>query len=229
MNGRDVADALIEAPIVTSFTRFGYEARRRLAGWTPLDTYDLTGRVVVITGATSGLGYAAAEQLARCSATLVLVGRTDELAVLEESFDESRDAGPVLTFLHGASGVGKSELAKTLAEFMFDTEAAMLTLDMSEYQEEASVNRLIGAPPGYVGYQSGGQPEHGSARQRHGERRGRAGHRGRLAGRHRRQLPQAAGRRRAAGLRPSSRPASRGRSGRRSRSRSEVSPSLDRL
>ena len=78
MNGRDVADALIEAPIVTSFTRFGYEARRRLAGWTPLDAYDLTGRVVVITGATSGLGYAAAGQLARCSATLVLVGRTDE-------------------------------------------------------------------------------------------------------------------------------------------------------
>jgi len=57
----------------------------------------------------------------------------------------------------GPSGVGKSELAKTLAEFMFDTEEAMITLDMSEYQEEASVNRLIGAPPGYVGYQSGGQ------------------------------------------------------------------------
>jgi dehydrogenase/reductase SDR family member 12 len=78
MNGRDIADALIEAPIVTSFTRFGYEARRRLAGWTSLDTADLTGRVVVITGATSGLGYAAAEQLARCGATLVIVGRTDE-------------------------------------------------------------------------------------------------------------------------------------------------------
>ena len=53
--------------------------------------------------------------------------------------------------------MGKSELAKALAEFMFGTEEAMLVLDMSEYQEEASVNRLIGAPPGYVGFEGGGQ------------------------------------------------------------------------
>jgi ATP-dependent Clp protease ATP-binding subunit ClpA len=53
--------------------------------------------------------------------------------------------------------VGKTELAKALAEFMFGSEEAMLVLDMSEYQEEASVNRLIGAPPGYVGYEGGGQ------------------------------------------------------------------------
>lgn len=78
MNLRGIADALIEAPIVTSFTRFGYEARRGLAGWAPLDDYDLTGRVILITGGTSGLGYAAAEQLARCGATLVIVGRTAE-------------------------------------------------------------------------------------------------------------------------------------------------------
>ena len=78
MIGRRIADALIEAPIVTSFTRFGYEARSRLGGWTSLDDYDLSGRVIVITGATSGLGRAAAEQLARCNATLVIVGRTDE-------------------------------------------------------------------------------------------------------------------------------------------------------
>jgi ATP-dependent Clp protease ATP-binding subunit ClpC len=65
---------------------------------------------------------------------------------------------PIGSFLFlGPSGVGKSELAKALAEFMFGTEDAMLTLDMSEYQEEASVNRLIGAPPGYVGYEGGGQ------------------------------------------------------------------------
>jgi NAD(P)-dependent dehydrogenase (short-subunit alcohol dehydrogenase family) len=73
-----IADALIEAPIVTSFTRLGYEARRRLSHWTPLDDYDLAGGVIVITGATSGLGYAAAEQFARCGATLVVVGRTAE-------------------------------------------------------------------------------------------------------------------------------------------------------
>ncbi len=65
---------------------------------------------------------------------------------------------PIGSFLFlGPSGVGKSELAKTLAEFMFGTEEAMVTIDMSEYQEEASVNRLIGAPPGYVGYEGGGQ------------------------------------------------------------------------
>lgn len=70
-----------------------------------------------------------------------------------------RDAKrPIGSFLFlGPSGVGKSELAKALAEFMFGTEEAMLVLDMSEYQEEASVNRLIGAPPGYVGYEGGGQ------------------------------------------------------------------------
>ena len=65
---------------------------------------------------------------------------------------------PIGSFLFlGPSGVGKTELAKALAEFMFGSEEAMLTLDMSEYQEEASVNRLIGAPPGYVGYEGGGQ------------------------------------------------------------------------
>lgn len=65
---------------------------------------------------------------------------------------------PIGSFLFlGPSGVGKTELAKALAEFMFGSEQAMLVLDMSEYQEEASVNRLIGAPPGYVGYESGGQ------------------------------------------------------------------------
>ena len=78
MIGRSIADALIEAPIVTSFTRLGYEARSRLEGWAPLDDYDLSGQVIVVTGATSGLGHAAAEQLARCGATLVVVGRDGE-------------------------------------------------------------------------------------------------------------------------------------------------------
>lgn len=65
---------------------------------------------------------------------------------------------PIGSFLFlGPSGVGKSELAKALAEFMFGSEDAMLVLDMSEYQGEASVNRLIGSPPGYVGHEDGGQ------------------------------------------------------------------------
>lgn len=69
-------DAALEVPIVTSFSRIGYEARRRLGRWRSLDDYDLAGRVIVLTGATSGLGKAAATQLARCGATLVIVGRT---------------------------------------------------------------------------------------------------------------------------------------------------------
>jgi ATP-dependent Clp protease ATP-binding subunit ClpC len=65
---------------------------------------------------------------------------------------------PIGSFLFlGPTGVGKSELAKALAEFMFGAERALITLDMSEYMEPSSVNRLIGSPPGYVGHESGGQ------------------------------------------------------------------------
>jgi len=57
----------------------------------------------------------------------------------------------------GPTGVGKTELGRALAEFLFDDEAAMIRLDMSEYMEKHTVSRLIGAPPGYVGYEEGGQ------------------------------------------------------------------------
>ena len=63
----------------------------------------------------------------------------------------------VLSFLVGPTGVGKTELARALAEFLFDNEEAMVRVDMSEYMERHSVSRLIGAPPGYVGYEEGGQ------------------------------------------------------------------------
>jgi ATP-dependent Clp protease ATP-binding subunit ClpB len=65
---------------------------------------------------------------------------------------------PLASFIFiGPTGVGKTELAKALAEFLFDDERAMVRIDMSEYQEKHSVSRLIGAPPGYVGYEEGGQ------------------------------------------------------------------------
>ena len=65
---------------------------------------------------------------------------------------------PIGSFVFlGPTGVGKTELARALAEFMFDDEKAMVRLDMSEYQERHSVSRLVGAPPGYIGYDEGGQ------------------------------------------------------------------------
>jgi ATP-dependent Clp protease ATP-binding subunit ClpB len=69
--------------------------------------------------------------------------------------DPNRPLGSFI-FL-GPTGVGKTELARALAEFLFDSEAAMIRLDMSEYMEKHTVSRLIGAPPGYVGYEEGGQ------------------------------------------------------------------------
>lgn len=69
--------------------------------------------------------------------------------------DPNRPLGSFL-FL-GPTGVGKTELARALAEFLFDTDSSMIRIDMSEYMEKHSVSRLIGAPPGYVGYEEGGQ------------------------------------------------------------------------
>ena len=65
---------------------------------------------------------------------------------------------PIGSFIFlGPTGVGKTELAKSLAEVLFDDEKAITRIDMSEYQEKHSVSRLVGAPPGYVGYDEGGQ------------------------------------------------------------------------
>jgi ATP-dependent Clp protease ATP-binding subunit ClpB len=91
-----------------------------------------------------------------------VVGQEDAIAAVANAVRRSR-AGlqrknqPMGTFLFlGPTGVGKTELAKALAEFLFDDESAMLRVDMSEYMEKHSVARLIGAPPGYVGYEEGG-------------------------------------------------------------------------
>src|ERR671925_2262545 len=69
--------------------------------------------------------------------------------------DPNRPIGSFIFF--GPTGVGKTELARALAGFLFDDEHALIRIDMSEYQEKHTVARLIGAPPGYVGYEEGGQ------------------------------------------------------------------------
>ncbi|MDT0116303.1 AAA family ATPase [Microbacterium sp. PRF11] len=92
-----------------------------------------------------------------------LIGQRDAVKAVSDAVRRSR-AGisdphrPVGSFLFlGPTGVGKTELAKSLADFLFDDEHAMVRIDMSEYGEKHSVSRLVGAPPGYVGYEAGGQ------------------------------------------------------------------------
>jgi len=92
-----------------------------------------------------------------------VVGQDEAIAAVSDAVRRSR-AGlqnpqkPIGTFLFlGTTGVGKTELAKALAEYLFDDENAMTRIDMSEYQESHAVSRLVGAPPGYIGYDEGGQ------------------------------------------------------------------------
>ena len=92
-----------------------------------------------------------------------VIGQDEAVEAVSSALRRSR-AGlqdpdrPIGTFLFlGPTGVGKTELARALAEFMFDTQDAIVRIDMSEYMEKHSVSRLVGAPPGYVGYEEGGQ------------------------------------------------------------------------
>ncbi len=94
---------------------------------------------------------------------LRVVGQDEAIRVVANAVRRAR-AGlqdqnrPIGSFMFlGPTGVGKTELAKSLAEFLFDDEGAMVRIDMSEYQEKHTVSRMIGAPPGYVGYDEGGQ------------------------------------------------------------------------
>jgi len=92
-----------------------------------------------------------------------IVGQKEAISALADAIRRAR-AGlkdpkrPIGSFIFlGSSGVGKTEMAKALAEFMFDDEEALVRIDMSEYREQHTVSRLFGAPPGYVGYEEGGQ------------------------------------------------------------------------
>jgi ATP-dependent Clp protease ATP-binding subunit ClpB len=92
-----------------------------------------------------------------------VAGQEEAIEAISDAVRRSR-AGlqdpkrPIGSFIFlGTTGVGKTELAKALADFLFNDENAMVRIDMSEYQESHSVSRLVGAPPGYIGYEEGGQ------------------------------------------------------------------------
>ena len=122
-----------------------------VAAWTGIPVDKLT------QGETERLLHLEAELARR------LVGQKDAVRSVSEAVRRSRaglgDPGrPTGSFLFlGPTGVGKTELAKALADYLFDDEKALVRIDMSEYGEKFSVSRLIGAPPGYVGYEQGGQ------------------------------------------------------------------------
>jgi ATP-dependent Clp protease ATP-binding subunit ClpC len=106
-----------------------------------------------------------AERLLRMEEELhrTIVGQDQAIAAVADAIRRSRSGlkdpqRPIGSFIFmGATGVGKTELAKALAEFLFETDEALLRIDMSEYRERHSASRLVGAPPGYVGYDEGGQ------------------------------------------------------------------------
>ena len=105
------------------------------------------------------------EKLSRLESILHerVVGQESAVTAISEAIIRARagikdPSRPIGSFIFlGPTGVGKTELAKTLAEVLFDDERSMIRIDMSEYMEKHSVSRLVGAPPGYVGYDEGGQ------------------------------------------------------------------------
>ena len=106
-----------------------------------------------------------AEKLLRMEEELAkrIIGQKSAIRAVSDAIRRARSGlkdpkRPIGSFIFlGSSGVGKTELTKTLAEFMFDDEDALVRIDMSEYREQHTVSRLFGAPPGYVGYEAGGQ------------------------------------------------------------------------
>ena len=93
----------------------------------------------------------------------VIIGQNEAITKITRAIQRNRvglkdPKKPIGTFIFlGPTGVGKTELAKALARYIFDSDDALIRIDMSEYMEKFSVSRLIGAPPGYVGYEEGGQ------------------------------------------------------------------------
>ncbi len=131
-----------------------------------VDVDDIAGVVAQWTGIpVSQMMETEAQKLLRMEDELHkrIIGQQAAVAAIADAIRRARSGlkdprRPIGSFIFlGSSGVGKTELAKALAEFMFDDEDALLRIDMSEYREQHTVSRLFGAPPGYIGYEEGGQ------------------------------------------------------------------------
>ena len=143
--------------------RFSEESDKELANITEVEIADV---VSMSTGVpVSNLTEAEADKLLRMESVLHerIIGQEEAVTALSKAIRRSRSGlkdpkRPSGSFIFlGPSGVGKTELSKALAEFLFGTEDALIAYDMSEYMEKHSVSRLVGSPPGYVGFDEGGQ------------------------------------------------------------------------
>lgn len=143
--------------------QFSEESDKELANITEVEIADV---VSMSTGVpVSNLTEAEADKLLRMEGVLHerIIGQEEAVTALSKAIRRSRSGlkdpkRPSGSFIFlGPSGVGKTELSKALAEFLFGTEDALITYDMSEYMEKHSVSRLVGSPPGYVGFDEGGQ------------------------------------------------------------------------
>jgi dehydrogenase/reductase SDR family member 12 len=113
-----IVDRLIEAPVVTSFTKIGYQVRSRLDEWKPLDEYDLTGKTIVVTGATSGLGRNACESFARNGANVVIIGRDVDKTTRVRDQIADATGSDIVDF--GLADIGDLGQVRRLAESLAD-------------------------------------------------------------------------------------------------------------
>jgi ATP-dependent Clp protease ATP-binding subunit ClpC len=132
----------------------------------PVDEEDIAEVVAMMTGIpVNRVAQSESSKLVKMSDDLAgyIIGQDEAIQKVTKSIQRNRiglkdPSKPIGSFIFlGPTGVGKTELAKALAKYIFDSEEALIRIDMSEYMEKFSVSRLIGAPPGYVGYEEGGQ------------------------------------------------------------------------